>query len=138
MVVNVAEAIEFVKDLTQNQQVRNTVQGSVKGGLIVGGAATLGAICLGPVGLAVGGAVGGIGAAIAAKDTFRPLPEVVADMSPQDKQRLACRVERFVQDFNVTDIASLGVLIAGNERLRERLVGELIQYLTTEMQVAIA
>ena len=50
---------------------------SGKGALVTGCVAGLAGLLLGPIGLALGGAVGGAMAAVYAKDKFRPLHQVI-------------------------------------------------------------
>merc|ERR1712037_661195 len=51
--------LQLVAKLCDERDVQATVTGSLKGGAIAGAATMLGGLTLGPLGLAVGGAVGG-------------------------------------------------------------------------------
>lgn len=63
MTINTKELLDAVAILTDEREMKVTLKGSAKGALICGGAAFAGAILMGPIGLAVGGTVGGVTAA---------------------------------------------------------------------------
>ena len=83
------------------------------------------------------GIIGSCAASLAAKD-FLPVAEVLASMEPEKKEILSHNVRRIMTDVNVTDVAPFAALIAGEPAIRRRVVGELVNYLTTEMSMAVA
>ena len=54
MPINSHELISLVSDITRHEDIRVSIQSSVKGGVIAGLGATLGGILLGPAGLIIG------------------------------------------------------------------------------------
>ena len=59
MVLSYQDIMEVVRILCEDQSLVVTVKESGKGALVTGGVAGLGGLVLGPMGLALGGAVGG-------------------------------------------------------------------------------
>lgn len=76
MVVNTSALMEAVAVLTDDRNLRVTIQQSGKGALVCGACSFIGGIIAGPVGMAVGGTLGGLRAyqmskgKNALKDTF--------------------------------------------------------------------
>lgn len=67
MTINTKELLDAVAILTDEAEMKVTLKSSAKGALICGGSAFVGAILMGPIGLAVGGTVGGVTAAYLSK-----------------------------------------------------------------------
>jgi len=68
--------LQLLAKLCDERDVQATVTGSMKGGLLAGAATMLGGLTLGPLGLAVGGALGGSIAAWLSQGQFQPLGQV--------------------------------------------------------------
>lgn len=62
MTVNTKELIDAISVVADNNSVRVTVKRSLKGTMIVSGITLGSALLLGPIGLLIGGTVGGISA----------------------------------------------------------------------------
>ena len=72
----------------RNNDLNVTVTETLKGTSIVATTTLVGALAFGPIGLAVGGAVGGI-AAYATSKPFKPVCQVLNDMNEQQREELA-------------------------------------------------
>ena len=72
----------------RNNDLNVTVTETLKGTSIVATTTLVGALAFGPIGLAVGGAVGGV-AAYATSKPFKPLYQVLNDMNEQQREELA-------------------------------------------------
>lgn len=70
MTINTKELLDAVAILADEREMKVTLKSSAKGALICGGSAFVGAILMGPVGLAVGGTVGGVTAAYMSRGTI--------------------------------------------------------------------
>ena len=102
MVLAYQDIMEVVRVLSEDRNMVVTVRESGKGALVTGGVAGLGkcSLCipwaltrvsvggllLGPIGLALGGAVGGAMAAVWAGDKFRPLHQVITEEMTQHQR----------------------------------------------------
>ena len=122
MVIRTDEMIHIVTTLSDDSGLKVTINESVKGGLITGTACTVGGLILGPVGLALGGAVGGFVAYILGDGKFKPVSNVIMyDMRDEDRQKLATAVRNIIADLDAADAVQLMVLINGNAALKGRI-----------------
>ena len=89
MVISYSSVMEVLTVLCEERKLMVAVRESGKGALLTGGVAGLGGLLLGPLGLALGGAVGGCLAAWRAQGTFKPLIEVIlVDMKQDQRDRM--------------------------------------------------
>lgn len=58
-------------------------------------------------------------------------------MEPRRKEELVENVRRIIQNFDITDAMALTAFIAGHPQIKQRIVTELIHYLTNEMNMAV-
>ena len=122
MVIRTDEMLNIVTTLSDDSGLKVTINESVKGGLITGTACTVGGIILGPVGLALGGAVGGFVAYLLGDGKFKPVSNVIMhEMRDEERQQLATSVRNIVADLDATDAVQLMVLINGNAALKGRI-----------------
>ena len=82
---SVYEALLKVADA--NQDLKVTVREVAKGTGITAASTVVGGLLLGPVGLAVGGAVGGL-LGYAASNNYKPIGQVLREMNDGEKKRL--------------------------------------------------
>lgn len=75
MVVNTRDLMNGLAVLTDDQNMRVTIKHSSKGALVCGAACFVGGVVAGPIGMAVGGTIGGIKAWHMSRGTF-PLGKV--------------------------------------------------------------
>ena len=109
MVISYSSVLEVMTVLSEEKELRVTVTESGKGALLTGGVAGLGGLLLGPLGLALGGAVGGCIAAWRAQGNFKPVMEVILYDLSQDQR------ESMVESVR-TLLANIGrqlVLVSG-------------------------
>lgn len=85
----------------------------------------------------LGGAVGGCVAACTSK-RFLSVVEIIQYMEDERKEALAQNIRGIMANLNVTDVAPFAAMMMGDTALRNRVIGELIDYLRTEMSMAIA
>ena len=89
MVISYNSVMEVLTVLCQERKLMVTVTESGKGALVTGGIAGLGGLLLGPLGLALGGAVGGCIAAWQAHGNFKPVMEVILyDLRQDQRERM--------------------------------------------------
>ncbi|CAH0385711.1 unnamed protein product [Bemisia tabaci] len=117
MTINGRELMSVVVDICRKRNAKECITSSLKGGLLAGGACALGGLILGPVGLALGGALGG-GLAAASSD-FKPLPVVISqDLTDAEKNELLSRVSRVLLQLGPQDALTISMLmLAPNEEL---------------------
>ena len=76
MVIRYNDILTVITTLCDDEGLKVTVKGSAKGGLIAGATSAVGGLVLGPLGLAIGGTVGGL-IAYATAEPYKPVSQVV-------------------------------------------------------------
>jgi hypothetical protein len=138
MPLNTKEILSIVTQITQDKHVRVTVGESVKGGCITGATAAVGGLLLGPVGLPLGGIVGGFAAYLMSKDQFKSLPEVIMyDMTNAQREQLAARVAAVIEELRVEDIVLLLPLLLKSPGAKAAVLKTVFAFVQNEMQLQI-
>ena len=154
MVISYSSVMEVLTVLCEERKLMVAVRESGKGALLTGGVAGLGGLLLGPLGLALGGAVGGCLAAWRAQGTFKPLIEVILVDMKQDQrgqdggvsegcpgqhryrlnQSLLALRTIFV---DASDGIALVAVVQGNQALKQRLVTEMVTFLSRQCNIYV-
>ncbi|CAN7992037.1 unnamed protein product [Ixodes hexagonus] len=137
MPVNQNELLDLLCRLSEEENLRVTVKQCSKGGLITGASAMVAAFFMGPVGFAIGGAVGGCVAAVVTRDRFMPAAQIISRMSERQKDELYEAVQRAFRDVDITDIVTLAALLSGDMYIKKRIVATLIDYFQNRMHLQI-
>ncbi|XP_063337297.1 protein C19orf12 homolog [Pelmatolapia mariae] len=131
------DVMKLCCELSANQQVKTTVKGSGKGAAAAGALAFAGGLVGGPLGIAVGGAAGGLLGCWLTSGQFKPLPQIIMELSPQEKQKLYDDLMEILGDIEWTDLAQLIALVMGNATLKQQLTAALLGYITKELQAEV-
>ncbi|XP_004570829.1 protein C19orf12 homolog [Maylandia zebra] len=131
------DVMKLCCELSTNQQVKTTVKGSGKGAAAAGALAFAGGLVGGPLGIAVGGAAGGLLGCWLTSGQFKPLPQIIMELSPQEKQKLYENLMEILGDIEWTDLAQLIALVMGNATLKQQLTAALLGYITKELQAEV-
>lgn len=138
MPINTRDLLDVVAQLTEDRHVRVTIKESLKGGCIAATTTAVGGLFLGPAGLAIGGIVGGVTAALISKDKFKPISEVIMnDMTNAQREKLAASVAAITADLCVQDVALLIPLLLNNPSAKEAVLRSVFAFLQNEMQLQI-
>ncbi|XP_061577380.1 protein C19orf12 homolog [Cololabis saira] len=124
-------------ELSANQQIKCTVTGSGKGAAAAGGLAFAGGLVGGPLGIAVGGAVGGLLGCWLTSGQFKPLPQIIMELNPEQQNKLYEDLIAIMGDIQWTDVAQLTALVMGNATLKQQLTAALLSYVTKELQAEV-
>lgn len=133
----VTDVMKLCCELSANQQIKTTVRESGKGAAAAGGLAFAGGLVGGPLGIAVGGAVGGLLGCWMTSGQFKPLPQIIMELSPQQQQRLYDDLMAILGEIQWTDLAQLTALVMGNTTLKHQLTAALLGYITKELQAEV-
>ncbi|XP_056137626.1 protein C19orf12 homolog isoform X2 [Lampris incognitus] len=133
----VDDVMKLCCELSANQQIQTTVMGSGKGAAVAGGLAFAGGLLGGPPGIAVGGAVGSLLGCWLTTGQFKPLPQIIMELSPQQQQKLYENLMTILDNVHWTDLAQLTALVMGNPTLKQQLTGALLGYITKELQANV-
>jgi len=139
--------LQLLAKLCDERDVQATVTGSMKGGLLAGAATMLGdnidsmlkvgkgearcdagGLTLGPLGLAVGGALGGSIAAWLSQGQFQPLGQVILAMPRHQQEELTATVmDAFRRDFS--DPTALMQMAMADNAIQGALLTCVVTYL---------
>ncbi|KAI8121650.1 hypothetical protein FF38_06494 [Lucilia cuprina] len=138
MPIDGRELIEAISVLADEQNVRVTVKQSGKGAIICGACCFAGGLLLGPAGLAIGGAAGGVVAYNMTKGSFRPLGDVIInDLSDTQKEQLVQHVTKAVQDVHPTDLVMLLPLIMNNVSIQQAVLKTVVSFVSNELRLQV-
>uniref|UniRef100_A0A1A9X024 Uncharacterized protein n=1 Tax=Glossina brevipalpis TaxID=37001 RepID=A0A1A9X024_9MUSC len=137
MPIDNIEIIRAISVIADERMVRVTVKQCGKGAVICAASSFVGGMLLGPLGLALGGAAGGLAAYKTTQGSFRPLAEVlINDLSDTQKERLVNHVRRAVEQFHPSDLVMLAPLILNNVAIQDavlKTIYSFIVYTFTEL-----
>ncbi|CAL8104742.1 unnamed protein product [Orchesella dallaii] len=128
MPVNVQEIMEACEVLSRQDNLNVCIQESLKGAAMAGIGSFVGGVLMGPVGIAIGATVGGVAGSSVCKQ-YKPLYQIMQEMSEADKQRLANHMQRVLNDLDISDAVVLMALVRDPTAMgRDTLVKELGNY----------
>ncbi|KAK2894558.1 hypothetical protein QQF64_012562 [Cirrhinus molitorella] len=134
---HVEDVMKLCCELSANQQVKTAVKQSGKGAAAAGGLAFAGGLIGGPLGIAVGGAVGGLIGCWMTSGQFKPLPQVIMELTPDQQQRLYEDIVAILGSITWTDVAQLTALVMGNASLQQQVTAALLSYVQKELQAEV-
>ncbi|XP_037028652.1 protein C19orf12 homolog [Bradysia coprophila] len=136
MVLNTNELFDAIAILTQEQNMRVTVKQSAKGALICGASCFVGGLVAGPVGMAVGGTVGGISAWKMSQGQFKPVSEIIRnDLTARQKEKLMEHIMASVRDLDVTDAAILLPMLMGSASIQQAVLSSVVTFVGKELNL---
>ncbi|XP_030138548.4 protein C19orf12 homolog isoform X1 [Taeniopygia guttata] len=109
---------------------------SKRGGMLAGGGAFLGGMLGGPPGIFVGGAVGGLIGWLTSED-FKPVPQVLMELSAAEKQKLCAEAMDVVKNLDWTDAGQLIRLVMSNSTIRGQVFGVLRNFVTKVLKAKV-
>ncbi|XP_077476232.1 protein C19orf12 homolog [Stigmatopora argus] len=137
MAPRVDDVVRLCSQLSAQEQIKVAVRGAGRGALMAGGGAFVGALLGGPPGMAFGGVAGSLLAAWSASGQFRPLPQILAELPPAQREKLYEDVRAVLTGLDWTDAAHLLALVTGNAALRQRVLAALLAYVTKELRAEV-
>ena len=79
--------------------------------------------------LAKGGAVGGLLGCWMTSGQFKPLPQVIMEMTTGQQQKLYEDIMAIVGSIDWTDVAQLTAIVLGNASLQQQVTAALLNYI---------
>lgn len=138
MPINTQELLSAVAVLTDKQSMRVTLKSSAKGAAVAGSSTFLGGLVAGPIGLFLGGAVGGLVAYAMTNNQFKPVSHVIMhDLSVREQEQLKQRIVDALSRFQPTDLVAIASLLAGNMAAQQTVITAVVSFLTNEMRMQI-
>ncbi|NXV78830.1 CS012 protein, partial [Atlantisia rogersi] len=137
MPFSVDEVIQLFCQLSQEKGMKAAVKHSGRGFWLASGAAFIGGVLGGPPGIAVGAAFGGLLGAVMSSGQFRPVPEILLELSPAERKKLYDEAVDIVSCLEWTDVAPLTALVMGSTSIQQKLIRVLINYLSKNLNVKV-
>ncbi|KFV83110.1 Protein C19orf12 [Struthio camelus australis] len=137
MPIKVDDVMQLFCHLSQEKGMKAAVRHSGRGALLAGATAFIGGLVGGPPGIAVGGAFGGLLGAWMTTGQFRPVPQILLELPPAERQKLYDEALVILRSLDWTDIVQLTALVMGDASLQQKLTGVLINYLSKELRAEI-
>ncbi|XP_017062931.1 protein C19orf12 homolog [Drosophila eugracilis] len=138
MPIDTRELMEAIAIVADDRNVRVAVKQSGKGAAICAACSFAGGMLLGPVGLAVGGAAGGVAAYKMTSGSFRPLGEVIMnDLTDTQREQLVQHVSKAVAEIHPTDVVMLLPLIVQNASIQQAVLNTVMSFVTNELRMQI-
>ncbi|KAF1607224.1 hypothetical protein FQV09_0006831, partial [Eudyptes chrysolophus] len=137
MPIHVDDVMQLFCHLSQAKGMKAAVKHSGQGALLAGATAFIGGLMGGPPGIAVGGAFGGLLGAWMSAGQFRPVPQILLELSPAEQRKLYDKAIVILKRLDWTDVVQLTALVMGNASLQQKLTDVLINYLSKELRANI-
>ncbi|KAJ6665984.1 hypothetical protein lerEdw1_000888 [Lerista edwardsae] len=104
---------------------------------MAGAGAFLGGVVGGPFGIAIGGAVGGLMGAWMTSGQFKPVPQLILELTPVGRQQLYHDTCAIIRDLDWTDMTQLTALVMGSACIQKKLLAVIETCLTKEFGALI-
>ncbi|XP_054426210.1 protein C19orf12 homolog [Pteronotus mesoamericanus] len=130
------DAMRLLCTIADKKEMKAAVHHAWKGAGVVSTVAFIGGLLGGPPGLAVGGTVGGL-VAWMVSEPFKPVPEILMELSPAEEQKLFNELRGILKNWGWRDIADLTVQVLSNERLQQQVARMLMDFLQTQLKAKV-
>lgn len=137
MPINTSEILTLVTQVCEEEKLRVPVKESLKGGAIAFATTTVGGLLAGPVGLAVGGTVGGLTAAFLSHGKFKSVADVIRnDLTVAQREQLSNSVGNIIYAIGPEDVLVL-TAYALQPAVKERVLQEVFSFFRSQLQLQI-
>ncbi|XP_026194609.1 protein C19orf12 homolog [Anabas testudineus] len=137
MAPRIDDVMRLCCEISTHDQIKVAVKNSTKGAMVAGGTAFVGGLLGGPAGIAVGGAVGGLLGSWLTSGQFRPLPQILMELPPNEKKKLYDDVVAVLDNMDWIDAVQLISLVMGNATLQQQVTAALLNYVTNELRAEV-
>ncbi|ALC48174.1 CG11671 [Drosophila busckii] len=138
MPIDNRELMQAIAIVADERNIRVAIKQTGKGTAVCAACCFAGGLLMGPVGMAVGGAAGGIAAYKMTSGTFKPLGEVILnDLTDTQREQLVRHVTKAVADVHPTDLVVLIPLITGNATIQQAVLNTIMSFVTNELRMQI-
>ncbi|TMS13598.1 protein C19orf12 homolog [Larimichthys crocea] len=137
MAPRIDDVMRLCCEISAHDQIKVAVKNSTKGAMVAGGSAFVGGLLCGPPGIAVGGAVGGLLGSWMTSGQFRPMPQILMELPPNQQKKLYDDIMAVLGNLNWMDAAQLVALVMGNATLQQQVTATLLNYITKELRAEV-
>ncbi|XP_037921351.1 protein C19orf12 homolog [Hermetia illucens] len=133
-----SEFVEAIATLADQEQLLARVKRAAKGALVCGGMSFLGELCLGPLGMAMGGISGAIIAAYMAQGKSRPVGDIIRnDLTKSQQEQLVLRILGSLVGFDVTTVKAFKFLLSKNSSVQQQVSKGLKAFIAEVMNLEV-
>ncbi|KAF6734611.1 C19orf12-like protein [Oryzias melastigma] len=140
MAPQVDDIIRLCCEISAQKKIKVAVKEPVRGVMVAGSSILVGGLLGGPAGMAVGGAVGGLLGKWMSRGQFQPLPQILMELSPSQKQKLCNEIRQALGSSYYLNLISTEFLISyvmRDAELNQKVTSALIKYVTKELKVKV-
>ncbi|KAK9543106.1 hypothetical protein VZT92_000913 [Zoarces viviparus] len=132
MAPHMDDIMHLCLETSAHAEIKVAVKSCIKTGKCAGGGALVGGLLGGPPGMLVGGVVGVVwGWWTSAK--FRPVPQILMELSPDQRQKLYDKVAPLLINLVWKKKAQLVALVTGNATLLQRVTTTVLNFVIGEL-----
>jgi hypothetical protein len=138
MPISCQDLQRVVSVLADEEELKATVKGSLKGGIIACISTTVGGLVAGPPGMMMGGIIGGA-LAYNTAEAFKPVSQIINDLNAHQRQLLYDYMKDIIDNLTVDDYVSLMALVSGGPGLllRTQIVERTVEFLGSQLKVQL-
>ena len=139
MPISVDDLQRLMVVLADEDQLRVNARNSTLGGVVAGVATTVGGLLIGPPGLLIGGALGGILAYWNSRK-FKSVSQVINDMNTSQKQALFDAMKDIIGSLNSGDYLTLMAFLSTGPGLliRQKLKDKMVSFVRDQTRFQMA
>ncbi|XP_007887586.1 protein C19orf12 homolog [Callorhinchus milii] len=137
MPVDVNEILHLVCHISKVKKIHVAVKSSGKGAIVAGACAFFGGLLGGPFGIAAGGAVGGLVGAWMTSGQFKPLPQILMELPPNQQRMLSAEVHKIIKHLDWTDAVHLVALVMRNPSLTQLVLQTALNFFSQQFDAQI-
>ncbi|XP_037547247.1 protein C19orf12 homolog isoform X1 [Nematolebias whitei] len=130
----VDDVVQLCCQILSHDPIKDVVRNTYKGLKLAGGGVIVGSLLGGPAGMFVGGAVGSLMGGWLTRGQFRPLPQILMEMSKAEKKKLAIEVIVILGSLIWRDAAQLIALVMGNATLQQQVTATVHSYVKKNLR----
>ncbi|KAI5630244.1 protein C19orf12-like [Silurus asotus] len=131
------DVMQMCCEVSASWKMKAAVKSSLKGGAVTGGTAVVGGLLLGPAGFVVGGAVGGLLGAWMTSGQFNPVPQILMELPPQEKQKLFSEISLILSSLDWKDVTQLMFLVKGDNALLQRVEAGIQSFVSNNLGAVV-
>lgn len=133
MPIMAKDIMKLLCAIAEQKEMKVAVKHSATGSLVAGALAFLGGLVYGLPGVAIGGAMGGLFVAWMTNGRFKPIPQILMELPPDEQEKLFKAFSEVIRHLEWTDAEQLTTLIMGSKPLKQQLMGMLVTFITREL-----
>ncbi|XP_061749514.1 protein C19orf12 homolog isoform X2 [Nerophis ophidion] len=133
MGTRVDDIMRLCCEISAHYEITDVVKNSAKGALVAGGSVFVGGLLGGPLGIFVGGVIGGLLGSWLTRGQFRPLPQILRELSPAQRQKLSEDIMAILGNVKWKDAAKLVAMVMSSHVLRKKVKAALLNYVNNKL-----